>query len=404
MSFYFPLPEVIKKTKAKYDCDKCKLSTSKSIRTPKFEAKVGEKYKGLVILGESPSREDDIRGTPFVNEEATTIRSYGLKNKINIANDAACLYAVSCCAGRKLSATHFKCCYENMNKKLLELKPKVIVCCGDMTFQSLFKLKEKISISKLRGRIIPNFEYNCLVYPVYDPKEIKGWYYRHAFEWDLEKIFNLWNEKFCSKKYIDETLIKRKILDGITINLIDSFDKLKALFNLLRNSPQFTLDYEATNAYPYDHWFEITHIGFAIKKTAWVIHENLWKNNSIIWSYIKRNMRFLLTSSNHNKICQNSMFEDQVSRFIFGIEKMINHDCTMLASHVAPDERRGTCSLDFQNLVRFGIPPYNETVKKYLEKENKDDKTNHIREAPFDDMILYSGLDCITTWHLIGKY
>jgi hypothetical protein len=77
----------------------------------------------------------------------------------------------------------------------------------------------------------------------------------------------------------------------------------------------------------------------------------------------------------------------------------------MIASHVI-DERRGTTSLDFQNLIRFGIPPYSDTVKSFLQKKDKDDKTNRIRQAPHDDMILYSGLDVITTynqWLVIEK-
>lgn len=70
----------------------------------------------------------------------------------------------------------------------------------------------------------------------------------------------------------------------------------------------------------------------------------------------------------------------------------------MLATHVI-DERRGCTSLDFQNLTRFGIPPYSNTIKSFLQKKNKDDKQNRIREAPYDDMITYAGLDVITTYH-----
>jgi hypothetical protein len=69
--------------------------------------------------------------------------------------------------------------------------------------------------------------------------------------------------------------------------------------------------------------------------------------------------------------------------------------------------------LDFQNLIRFGIPPYNEAIKKYIvtdkksidvddDSEDTDDaqytfqKVNRIREAPKPDMIQYNGLDVIT--------
>lgn len=57
-------------------------------------------------------------------------------------------------------------------------------------------------------------------------------------------------------------------------------------------------------------------------------------------------------------------------------------------------------------LTRFGIPPYSDTVKTYLQKKEKNDKQNRIREAPYDDMITYAGLDVITTffnWKFLEK-
>ena len=53
---------------------------------------------------------------------------------------------------------------------------------------------------------------------------------------------------------------------------------------------------------------------------------------------------------------------------------------------------------DFQNLVRFGIPPYSETIKRFIESD-KDDKVNRIREADKKEMIKYNALDVITCWY-----
>jgi DNA polymerase I-like protein with 3'-5' exonuclease and polymerase domains len=80
----------------------------------------------------------------------------------------------------------------------------------------------------------------------------------------------------------------------------------------------------------------------------------------------------------------------------------------MIGTHVI-DERRGCTSLDFQNLVRFGIPAYNAKTKSFLkikEEEGKIIKVNRIREAKKEDLIQYGGLDAITTfnnWQLLKK-
>jgi hypothetical protein len=74
----------------------------------------------------------------------------------------------------------------------------------------------------------------------------------------------------------------------------------------------------------------------------------------------------------------------------------------MLASHVI-DERAGGTSLDFQNLIRFGIPPYSQLTEQYL-KPKDGARVNRIRECPREDLIHYGALDTITTynnWHLI---
>ena len=119
-------------------------------------------------------------------------------------------------------------------------------------------------------------------------------------------------------------------------------------------------------------------------------------------------MQQLLLNDNIKKIIQNSKFEDLCSRYYFNIDYIHNTECTMLATHVI-DERRGCTSLDFQNLMRFGIPAYNAKVKSFLKiKEIEDQiiKQNRIREIKKEDLIQYGGLDVITTfnnWKLLEK-
>jgi uracil-DNA glycosylase family 4 len=426
MSFYFPLPEVTRKSKTVFDCDKCGFKKNK-IESPEMKAYVGKQYDGLVILGSYPSKEDDESGFPFADKRSKVLRSAAIKSKINLAKHSAMLHAVSCYnpTKKKTSETNYKCCVDKLDAQLKELRPKLIICCGEMAFKYLFGLKNKTAISKLRNRIIPNYTYNCLVFPVYDPYDFKmynsrkgeldlSYYYGHTYKWDLERVFKLWNKALYKRKEINNVLKERKILENISIREITSFEEAKQLFSMFNKMKEIALDYETTNTFPYDEYFEIVYVAFSNSSTAWVFHEDFWIDNPFLKVWFKKQMVRLLNNPKVCKIIQNEKFEDLCSRYVYGTRKITNSFCTMLAAHTI-DEKEGCVSLDFQNLIRFGIPPYNEAIKKYIttdkkaidiesddEEESNDytfQKVNRIREAPKGDMIQYNGLDVITCFN-----
>jgi len=395
MTFYYPFPE--KPSNIVYNCEKCELDKRSGANNPHFVPAIGDAYNGLVILAQNPSKEDDQSGTPLSNQNALLIRSVAFKNKVNLTKQAAILYALSC-KGRGTDV-QFKCCRNTMATWLntLKPKPKLIICCGEMAFKSLFDLNNKIAPTKLRNRLIPNYEFDCAVFTLLNPNDVRTNEGNFALRKDMERAIGFWKSKFHKRKYVDQFLEDRKILKDITIKTITNPDELYVLLHLLKNVQEIAVDFETTNVKPYDKHFEVTHIQFGNKTNAWVLHEDLWKKYPV-WPHIKQFMTEFLTNPNIKKIIQNSKFEDLCSRYLFGIKSIVNTECTMLATHVI-DERGGCTSLDFQNLTRFGIPPYSDTVKAYLKKKSKDDKTNRIREAPYDDLIQYSGLDVITTYN-----
>jgi len=403
MTFYYPLPEKEIKSKITYDCEKCKLYARKGISTPYFFPTIGDQYNGLVILGQSPSKEDDQKGRPFINKKAQPIRSIAYKAGINLIKHAAFVYSLACATG-KGTDVQYKCCRSILAGHLNELKPKMIICCGEMAFKSLFNLKNKIAATKLRGRVIPNYEFNCMVFTLMNPNDVYRGHQEYALRKDMERAIDLWKKKYKSINIIDKDLKDRKILEGITIKEIKDPGHMKRVFSWVSNLEDVSVDYETTNTKPYDKYFDLTHISFANEKVAYVIHESLWQKYPI-WRNIKTFMKWLLENKSIHKIIQNDKFEDLCSRYKFNIKRINNSNCPMLATHVI-DERRGCTSLDFQNLTRFGIPPYSDTVKTYLQKKEKNDKQNRIREAPYDDMITYAGLDVITTffnWKFLEK-
>jgi uracil-DNA glycosylase family 4 len=395
MAFYYPLPEKKIKSKIEYNCEKCGLYKRK-IETPIFPPVIAEQYNGLVILAQSPSKEDDLKQKPMINKRSQMIRSIIYKHGLH--KQVAFTYALSCSVGKsKGTDVQFKCCREILKKNIIELKPKMIICCGEMAFKSLFDLKNKIPPTKLRGRVIPNYEFNCIVFTLMNPNDVYMSFQQYGLRKDMERAIKLFKEKFNTRKGVNKDLSFKKILDGIQIEEIKTPNKLNVILKQISNWDEVAFDYETTNVKPYDEYFEITHIQFGREKLAYVINESLWQTYPV-WRKIKQFVKWLLENKSIHKIIQNDKFEDLCSRYKMGIKRIVNSDCPMLATHVI-DERRGCTSLDFQNLTRFGIPPYSDTVKTYLQKKNKNDKQNRIREAPYDDMITYAGLDVITTWY-----
>ena len=404
MSFYYPIPEG-KKSKVIYDCDKCGLCDNPKLETPMFPLIKGKNYNGLVILGQQPSKDDDIKQIPFSNKKATVVRATAFKKGIKLNNQAAFTYALKAApTGKKPTDVQFKCCRSQLKKDLKELKPKMVICCGEMAFKSLFDLKNKIAPTKLRGRLIPNYEFNCLVFTLFNPNDLYTYDQTYALKRDLNRALKFWS-KYSTYKAVDEFLKERKILEGITIHEIKDRSDLVQSLNRISKLHTFAFDYETTNVKPYDDNFEITHVSFSTASYAWVINESLWINEPDNFQILKGFLQEVLPNPEITKIIQNAKFERNCTRWFFDCE-IYNTEDPMIASHVI-DERRGTTSLDFQNLTRFGIPPYSDTVKSYLQKKNKDDKQNRIRQAPYEDMITYAGLDVITTYHnwlLLDKY
>lgn len=412
MTFYYPLPQKKTKSNITYDCNKCGLCDNPKLTNPIFPYVKGNNYNGLVILGQQPSKEDDARSIPFSNKRATVVRSNAFRHSgVNLKNAAAFTFALKCFSSKKATEVQFKCCRSLMAEDIKELKPKMIICCGEMAFKSLFNLKNKIAPTRIRGRLIPNFEFNCLVFTLMNPNDIYNYDQQYALKHDMKRAMKFWSQ-FNTYKKVDQLLKERKILEGITIKEIKTHTDLIKCLNRISKLKKVAFDYETTNVKPFDSNFEITHIQFGTSRYAWVLHESLWMDDWMLptrthndkWHLIKGFMQDWLPDRSVQKIIQNVKFERNVSRWAFNAE-IVNTKDPMIASHVI-DERRGTTSLDFQNLVRFGIPPYSDTVKSFLQKKNKDDKINRIRQAPYDDMILYAGLDVITTynqWSVIEK-
>lgn len=395
-------------TKILYDCNKCGLSKEPLDLYSQGESK-------LLFVGEAPGAEEEKRRIPFIGTSGKFLRNILFRKKLkhfHITNAVGCRPP-----GNKMSDTYLRCCRDKLVETISNVNPTVIVCLGESAANSVLNLLGmKEGITKLRNRIIPNYEFNCLVYCTYHPAGVlrQEWKLTYTFEKDLERIIKLYTNHYHSKRKVKKILESRNILSDIKIEEIKTIDQLMNVIKKIEDTGEVAFDYETTNLKPYDYFHEVYSAAFAIGKQAWGIY--FPKLNQELLQAFKENIFIKVLNNEHiTKIIQNFKFEELVTRYwMFGGDKVMhelpedyldeygciikNIEDPMLATHVI-DERSGCTSLDFQNLVRFGLKPYNDKVKKYLIPESKEDKTNKIADCPPNDLLEYNCKDTITTWY-----
>lgn len=238
---------------------------------------------------------------------------------------------------------------------------------------------------------------------------------KDAHKRDLLHFINRYENGFNNRKYIDDLLKRRNIFKGSSITQIKTITQLISLSEILREKNAFAFDYETTTKKPYDKDFEVISLCFAHEKNAWVIYLPQFKGEL---DHAKHITLSLLNNPNILKLIQNKQFEesstrwwcrdviDQYNRNDLG-QIIVNYFDTMLATHIV-DEREGCTSLDFQTLVRFGIPSFYDKHKmgKWI-KAAKGQRINKVKECPPELLIEYTGHDGIETYAnwkaLIGK-
>jgi uracil-DNA glycosylase family 4 len=425
-AFYFPELKKLKegeKVKGKqYDCESCGLSHK--CENPKL-APYGNPESKIVLLSNYLTEDEDKKGKPFSSKYGQYIRKHVGEAGMFAYRDAQVMNAIACHPTEKISTTFYKCCRPLLKERLEKIKPNLIITFGEHATQSILNTPTIEGIKKMRGRIIPSHEFNCLVFPVFHPDNILRARFDHervknddevvesqysikeveyTLDKDLERIIRMYKRKYHKRAEVDKLLKSRRILDGISITQIKTIKELKAALTLCYEHGSMAFDYEANCLKPYDKDFKIYATGFGFRKNAWVIYNPQMEKESLAMQYIIG----ALVNSYLIKIIQNKKFEELVTRHEIDKQRLkIRRDelgnvirpyeDTMLATHVV-DQRRGCTNLDFQNLVRFGILPYNKKVEKYLKKEHKDDKLNRIHLIKPEDLVEYNGLDIITSY------
>lgn len=132
------------------NCQRCRLAQGRT----NIVFGVGNKNARLVLVGEGPGHDEDIKGEPFVGRAGELLNRMLAAIKIK-REEVYILNIIKCRPpdNRSPRPDEIEACSEILNKQLDALKPKLVVALGAVAAQNLLKTNEKIS--KLRGRWHP---------------------------------------------------------------------------------------------------------------------------------------------------------------------------------------------------------------------------------------------------------
>lgn len=130
----------------------------------------GSKKAELLIVGESPGNEELMAGRPFVGRSGKlsdeVLRSVGIDpGTVFYANACRCMIDKSQLKETEVSLA-LQCCRPALVRAVELLKPKLIVCYGDIAMRQVLKLR---GITNKRGIFRESKELNCWVLPTFHP-------------------------------------------------------------------------------------------------------------------------------------------------------------------------------------------------------------------------------------------
>jgi DNA polymerase len=128
------------------DCKRCGLAASRS----KVVYGGGNPNARLVLVGEAPGPEEDLKGEPFVGEAGQLLDrillAMGLQREdVYLCNVLKCRPPND----RDPQPEEVAACEAFLTRQIAAIRPQVIISLGDFAVQSLLKSKEPIS--RLRG-------------------------------------------------------------------------------------------------------------------------------------------------------------------------------------------------------------------------------------------------------------
>ena len=151
----------------KKECEKCqKCALSKTRNNIVFSD--GVPNSKLMLIGEAPGYNEDIKGLPFVGRAGQLLdkilESVGFSRKKNIyiCNTIKCRPPEN----RNPEDSEKEACREYLDKQIEILKPKIILICGAVALHSMLGMRG--GITRVRGKWFDG-PYGSKMMPIFHP-------------------------------------------------------------------------------------------------------------------------------------------------------------------------------------------------------------------------------------------
>jgi uracil-DNA glycosylase family 4 len=366
--------------------------------SPKQEA-IGRGEKGILIIGESPTVDEDQNGTTFTSTANQLLRRKLRWQGIDLERDCRRINAVCCLTkdDKQPTSEEIECCRPRIWKEIDTFKPHLIILLGIGAVQTFLghRWKHKIgTITLWRGWSIPDRDTNAWVVPMFDMDYVLDSQGKKGNP-AVEQIFN--DDLVKARKLIDVPVYHPAIKETASIKIIkDQSELCQVLSNIMEWYDLAAFDYETTGLKPQAEGHRIVTASIcACNELAYSF--DFPNEGTKAYALFKR----FLMSEKIKKIASNMRMEDHWSNVILGTPVKGWAWDTMLAAHVL-DNREDITGLKFQSYARFGVLDYSSHIEPYLKakKEDGGNGFNRIDEAPHNDLLLYGGIDSLLEFRL----
>lgn len=381
-------------------CDDCRLF--ESARSPKLRF-TGEGRRGILIVGEQPSREEDRKGEYGYGDEYRFLQFSLESIGVDIREDCYYTTAVNC-APTKTRAPLGKevvACRGRLLSLIKKLSPKAVILVGESAAESLIgpRLSGRITgtpITDFMGEHIPDQEYGVWLSPVWSVRSLLSTkFYEDGNTskplWERDTAYyNMWLTHLA-----DACNPGAFIYADYRDQCFTTGDKAKAI-EWIREAmtwDRLSFDYETTGIKPHRAGHKIWTVAISNGYGSYAFpffegadFQDAWK--ALMKSPIK-------------KIAQNIAFEAMWTHTICGYWPEGWYWDTMLGQHCLNSKK--PTGLKFMVYSEYGNPGYDDEVDAFLKpvKAEKDtygaNAINQIHRAPMDKLLLYDALDALYT-------
>lgn len=385
-------------------CKICKLY--KSCNSPKMTVQ-GQGKKGILIVAEYPTKEEDASGEPFSGHSGKIFKDILNDLGLELEDDFWYTYAVRCKPIKidQVKPVNVISCRRFLLKAIEELKPKAIITLGKTAMDGLVGQRMTGRLSNIAnqdwiGSQIPDQELKVRIFPTWNPKVL--FYKDNEDRIDIVIRNQITEHIKMAVQVVDRnTPFLVSSYEGECITIYDSLEAIK-IINKMKKAKIIAFDYETTGIKPYREGQEIYSV--SVSDGAFSYGMPYFNDEAFRTAWLE------LMQSNVPKIAHNAKFEMMWTKVRGGFNN--TEGCwpnnvfwdTMLCAHSLYNKKK--TNLKYKVYTLFGVAGYDNAIDPYLSASKEDEEKwgtnafNRIREAPLDEVLKYNAMDSIYTYKL----